>query len=90
MATALRSKLSYHRRLFLLLLAFSWTLVACFVLFQYGREKHFKAERLNARLQLFNLQLLDALNDGADPARFIASRSALIPSRVKFPSMTNQ
>lgn len=73
MATALRSKLSYHRRLFLLLLAFSWTLVACFVLFQYGREKHFKAERLNARLQLFNLQLLDALNDGADPARFIAS-----------------
>ena len=39
-----KSRLSYHRRLFLLLLAFSWTLVACFVLFQYGREKHFKAE----------------------------------------------
>ena len=30
----LRSRLSYHRRLFLLLLAFSWTLVGCFVLFQ--------------------------------------------------------
>ena len=27
----------------------AWTLVACFVLFQYGREKHFKAEQLNAR-----------------------------------------
>ena len=49
MATALKHKLSYHRRLFLLLLVFSWTLVACFVLFQYGREKHFKAEQLNAR-----------------------------------------
>ena len=49
MVTDLKSRLSYHRRLFLLLLLFSWTLVACFVLFQYGREKHFKAEQLNAR-----------------------------------------
>lgn len=73
MATVSKSRLSYHRRLFLLLLGFSWALVACFVLFQYGREKHFKAESLNARLQLFNLRMLDALNDGADPARFIAS-----------------
>ncbi len=73
MATALKSRLSYHRRLFLLLLAFSWTLVACFVLFQYGREKHFKAERLNARLQLFNLRMLDALDEGEDPASFIAT-----------------
>ena len=54
MATALKHKLSYHRRLFLLLLVFSWTLVGCFILFQYGREKHFKAERLDAQLQLFN------------------------------------
>ena len=49
MATALKHKLSYHRRLFLLLLVFSWTLVGCFILFQYGREKHFKAERLDAQ-----------------------------------------
>ena len=69
----LRSRLSYHRRLFLLLLAFSWTLVGCFMLFQYGREKHFKAERLNARLQLFNLRMLDALDKGTGPAAFIAS-----------------
>ena len=73
MATALRSKLSYHRRLFLLLLAFSWTLVACFILFQYGREKHFKAERLNGELQLFNMRLLDALDEGHSPERFIAT-----------------
>ena len=64
MATVLRSRFSYHRRLFLLLLAFSWALVACFVTFQYSREKRFKAERLDARLQLFNLRLLDALGEG--------------------------
>ncbi len=74
MGTDLRSSLSYHRRLFLLLLAFSWTLVACFIIFQYGREKHFKAERLDARLQLFNLRMLDALADGVLPADFIAAR----------------
>ena len=65
MATVLRSRFSYHRRLFLLLLAFSWALVACFVTFQYSREKRFKAERLDARLQLFNLRLLDALDRDA-------------------------
>ena len=72
MATALRRRFSYHKRLFLLLLTFSWALVACFVLFQYGREKHFKAERLDAQLQLFNLKLLDALDEGVSPAEFAA------------------
>ena len=72
MATALRSKLSYHRRLFLLLIVFSWTLVACFVLFQYGREKHFKAERLDAQLQLLNLRTLDAVDEGVAPNEVIA------------------
>ena len=74
MGTGLRSSLSYHRRLFLLLLAFSWALVACFIVFQYGREKQFKAERLDTRLQLFNLRMLDALADGATPEEFIAAR----------------
>lgn len=72
MATALKNRLSFHRRLFLLLLAFSWVLVSCFVLFQYGREKHFKAERLDGRLQLLNLQLLDALDHGATAEEFLA------------------
>ena len=76
MATALKSRFSYHRRLFLLLLVFSWTLVGCFILFQYGREKHFKAERLDAQLQLFNLRMLDALNDGTAPETFVAGQSA--------------
>ncbi len=75
MATALKHKLSYHRRLFLLLLAFSWALVACFIVFQYGREKQFKAERLDTRLQLFNLRMLDALASGTAPRAFIARSS---------------
>ena len=75
MVTALKNRLSYHRRLFLLLLAFSWTLVACFVLFQYGREKHFKAEQLNAQLQLLNLRMLDAVDEGTAPETFIARQN---------------
>ena len=76
MGTGLRSSLSYHRRLFLLLLAFSWALVACFIVFQYGREKQFTAARLDTRLQLFNLRMLDAVNAGAPPDAFIARSGA--------------
>ena len=36
-----RIRLSYHSRLFIMLLGFSWALVACFVLFQYHREKQY-------------------------------------------------
>ncbi len=66
MATAskFRFRFSYHRHLFLLLLAFAWTLTACFFLFQYGRERHFKAEWMDSRLQLLNLRMLDALEQG--------------------------
>ncbi len=67
----LKSKLSFHRRLFLLLLLFSWVLMGCFIGFQYGREEHFKAERLNAQLQLLNVRLLDWLDEGGDPAAFL-------------------
>lgn len=66
----LKRKFTFHRRLFLLLLACSWVLVGCFIVFQYGREKHFKAESLNARLQLLNLRLLDALGEGTEPEVF--------------------
>lgn len=72
MVTDLKRKLTYHRRLFLLLLGFSWLLVGCFIFFQYGREKHFKADSLDAQLQLLNLRLLDALGEGVAPARFTA------------------
>lgn len=69
----LKRRFTFHRRLFLLLLAFSWLLVSCFIVFQYGREKHFKAESLNAQLQLLNLRLLDALDEGVVPDAFSES-----------------
>ena len=63
-----RIRLSYHSRLFIMLLGFSWALVACFVLFQYHREKQYKADKLDAQLQLFNTHLLDALEADTAPA----------------------
>lgn len=49
-----RIRLTYHRRLFLGLVTYSWLLVGCFAVFQYHREKQFKAEELNSRLQVLN------------------------------------
>lgn len=56
--------LSYPRRLFGWLLAYSALLIGCFVVFQYQREKEFKAETLNARLQLVNSYILSELAEG--------------------------
>ena len=57
-------KLSYHRRLFLLLLAFSWSIILCFVGFQYTREKQYKSEFVNAQLQLYNKHLIERIENG--------------------------
>lgn len=80
MATASRHRrLPYHWRLFLLLLAFSWALVAALVAFHYGREKEFKAELLNDRLQIVNTRLADALADGASPEAAAAGERSRLP-----------
>lgn len=72
MVMASKNRFSYQQRLFLMLLVFSWVLVGCFVLFQYEREKRFKAEQLDARLQLLNMRLLDAAGEGVATDSFIA------------------
>ena len=59
------NKPTYHRRLFLWLLAYSWLMVLCFAAFQYRRERRFRAEELNCRLQALNETLLGAV-DGKD------------------------
>ena len=56
--------LSYHKRLFTLLLSCIWVMVFCFIGFQYYREKQFKTEVLNAQLQLSNSHILGALESG--------------------------
>lgn len=66
MGTGLRSSLSYHRRLFLLLLAFSWALVAASSSFSTAAKSSSRPNRLDTRLQLFNLRMLDALAERRD------------------------
>lgn len=65
------SKLNYPRRLFLWLLCYSLLLMGCFVMFQYHREKDFKSEMLNARLQGINTEILSEMQHGDSvPATF--------------------
>ena len=66
-------KISFHKRLFLMLLAFSWALVLCFVGFQYLREKEYKSEFLNAQLQQYNRHLLDTVEEGLPYEDYIAT-----------------
>ncbi len=66
-------KLSYHQRLFLLLLSFSWTMVICFVVFQYYREKQCKSDVLNAQLQIYNHHLLNAFEKNVDYAQYLST-----------------
>lgn len=57
------TKLTYYRRLFIGLVAYSAVLVGSFAIFQYYREKDFKAEELNARLQIINDRILEDLSE---------------------------
>ncbi|MCD7710573.1 MAG: sensor histidine kinase, partial [Porphyromonadaceae bacterium] len=61
---ASKSRFSYAQRLFALLLLFTCILVGSFLVFQYDREKQFKVEMVNNRLQALNEQLMDALGRG--------------------------
>lgn len=67
------TNLSFHKRLFLQLIAFSWVMVLCFVGFQYIREKEYKSEFLNAQLQQYNRHLLVAVEEGEPYEAYIAS-----------------
>lgn len=60
-----------HMRLYLQLIALSWTVVLCFVGFQYTREKQYKSEFLNAQLQQYNRRLLAVVEDGMPYEEFI-------------------
>ncbi len=55
-------RLTYHKRLFLGLLFYSWLHGGSLAMFQYQREKKFKAEELNSRLQVVNDLILSRLD----------------------------
>lgn len=67
------TKISFHKRLFLMLLAFSWAIVLCFIGFQYLREKEYKSQFLNAQLQQYNRHLLDTVEEGLPYEDYIAT-----------------
>lgn len=56
--------ITYSKRLFLWLVGYSVLLVACVLFFQYRREMDFKAEELNAQLQIYNEWLIRQIEDG--------------------------
>ena len=58
------NRLTYPQRLFLWLLGYSVLLVGCFISFQYYREKEFKADEMNTRLQMINTYILTELEHG--------------------------
>lgn len=72
-------KLSYHHRLFLLLLTFAWALVALFVIFQYDREKAYKAQQLDSLLQYYNTQLADIVSTDGVSVDAISRLKAPMP-----------
>lgn len=64
MAMDLLSKITYPRKLFLWLVGYSVLLTGSLVVFQYYREKTFKAEEFNTRLQLINTYIITELGNG--------------------------
>lgn len=70
-----RVRLSYGWRLFIFVMSILAVTVASFVTFQYSREKTYKADRLDAQLQIFNMRLCDAIAAGESPGEFFGRHS---------------
>lgn len=62
------NKITYPQRLFLWILGYSVLLISCFVVFQYNREKDFKAEKINTELQAVNRYIISEIEDGTNIA----------------------
>ena len=50
-----------------MLIAFSWSIILCFIGFQYLREKQYKSDYLSLQLQLYNRHLLEAVEEDGEP-----------------------
>ena len=73
MAMVGRTKLSFHSRVLLTVLALCWTLVGTFIVFQYKREKEFKTDLFNAVLQMHNDRIICDMLSG-EPVNEIIDR----------------
>lgn len=54
-----------------MLLAFYWSIILCFIYFQYTREKQYKSDFLNAQLQLYNTTLLQTIENTSSFEEYI-------------------
>ena len=68
-------KLSYHKRLFLVIIVFLWSVVLCFIGFQYMREQQYKSDFLSAQLQLYNRHLLEVVEEGLSYEEYIMTHN---------------
>lgn len=65
----LKDLFNYKMRLFMMVMVFTW--LVSFVMFGifYYREQEYKAEGLNARLQIYNAQMHSALENGIESSK---------------------
>ena len=57
-----------------MLLAFSWSIILCFICFQYMREKQYKSDFINAQLQLYNTHVINDIESGIPYQKSINGR----------------
>lgn len=67
-----RNRLTFRIRMLLILLGTCWLLAGAFMVFQYHREKQYKTDMMDARLQMHNARLLDDLRRGEPIADIVA------------------
>jgi len=74
MAMDSKPMFSFQARLFLLIVLFTWVLTAAFFTMQYAREREFKVQMLDTRLQQVNAAVLQHLSSGGDISSQFLSR----------------
>lgn len=74
---------TFHWKVLLTSLTLCCALVAAFMVFQYHREKNFRTELLNTRLQMYNSRILDDIERGYDINETV-SRIGLPVSELRF------
>jgi signal transduction histidine kinase len=72
----LKIKISFHKRLLIFLLLSFGFFLFCFFVFQYHREKVFKAELLNCKLQILNTQIGSVISE--QKSEFAAAVSHIV------------
>lgn len=64
--------MTFRLRVFLFFLGACWLMGGIFMVFQYYREKEYKADTLNERLQMHNARILDDMRSGEDIASIVS------------------